>query len=83
MSIGEFNCWSECNANRHNLEILDTRQSDLFSRNLMWDTKILSRVRGSVTNNNGFWIGSLDLLVLRLQLHLITITYNSSQSVTT
>jgi hypothetical protein len=23
---------------------------------------ILSRVRGSVTNNNGFWIGGLDVL---------------------
>jgi hypothetical protein len=27
-------------------------------------TQILSRVWGSVTNNNGFWIGWLDLLVL-------------------
>jgi hypothetical protein len=33
-----------------------------------------------VTNNNGFWIGRLDLLALLLQLLLITITYNSSQS---
>jgi hypothetical protein len=29
--------------------------------------KILSRVRGSVTNNKGFWIGCLDLLALLLQ----------------
>jgi hypothetical protein len=36
---------------------------------------VLSRVRGSVTNNNGFWIGWLNLLTLLLQLHLITITY--------
>jgi hypothetical protein len=43
---------------------------------------VLSRVRASVTNNNGFWIGWLDLLALLLQLPLITITYNSSQSVT-
>jgi hypothetical protein len=28
---------------------------------------ILSRVRGSVTNNNGFWTGSLDLLTFLLQ----------------
>jgi hypothetical protein len=37
---------------------------------------------GLRVTNNGFWIGRLDLLVLLLQLHLITITYNSSQSVT-
>jgi hypothetical protein len=30
--------------------------------------KILSRVRGSVTNNNGFWVGWLDLLPPYLQL---------------
>jgi hypothetical protein len=28
---------------------------------------VLSRVRGSVTNNNGFWIGWLDLLTFLLQ----------------
>jgi hypothetical protein len=43
---------------------------------------ILSCVRGSVMNNNGFWIGRLDLLAMLVQLHLITITHNSSQSVT-
>jgi hypothetical protein len=43
---------------------------------------IFSRGRGSVSNNNGFWIGWLDLLALLLQLHLITINYNSSQSMT-
>jgi hypothetical protein len=32
---------------------------------------ILSRVRGSVINNNGFWIGWLDLLALLLQLQSI------------
>jgi hypothetical protein len=37
---------------------------------------------GSVTNNNGFMIGRFDLLVLLVQLHLITTTYNSSQSMT-
>jgi hypothetical protein len=41
----------------------------------------MSRVRVYVTNNNGFKIGWLDLLALLVQLHLITITYNSSQSV--
>jgi hypothetical protein len=30
---------------------------------------ILSRVRGSVTNNIGFWSGRMDLLALLLQLH--------------
>jgi hypothetical protein len=39
---------------------------------------ILSRVWGSVTNSNGFWIGWLDLLTLLLQLFLITINYNNS-----
>jgi hypothetical protein len=39
-----------------------------------------SRVRGSVTNNNGLWIGWLDLLALLLQLLLIAIAYNGSQS---
>jgi hypothetical protein len=29
---------------------------------------ILSRIRVSVNNNNGFWIGWLDLLALLLQL---------------
>jgi hypothetical protein len=32
---------------------------------------ILSRIRGSVTNNNGFWIGWLDLSALGLQLQSI------------
>jgi hypothetical protein len=32
---------------------------------------ILSRVRGSVTNDNGFWIGWLDLLVSPWQLQLM------------
>jgi hypothetical protein len=39
---------------------------------------ILSRVRGTMTNNHAFWIGLLDLLDLFLQFHLITITYNNS-----
>jgi hypothetical protein len=38
----------------------------------------VSRVRSSVTNNNGFWIGWLDLLELLWQLLLISINYNSS-----
>jgi hypothetical protein len=36
----------------------------------------LSRVRGSVTNNNGFWTGWLDLLALLLQLQLIITAHN-------
>jgi hypothetical protein len=36
----------------------------------------LSRVRGSVTNNNGFWIGWLDLLALLLQLQPIITAHN-------
>jgi hypothetical protein len=42
----------------------------------IWD--ILSRVYGSVTNNNGFSVGWLDLLTPCFTL-LITINYNSSQ----
>jgi hypothetical protein len=42
---------------------------------------VLSHVWGSMTNINGFWIGWLDLLP-PLQLLLITISYNSSQSMT-
>jgi hypothetical protein len=38
---------------------------------------VLSRVRSSVTNNNGFWIGWLELLTPSF-----TITYNSSHSMT-
>jgi hypothetical protein len=49
----------------------------------MFLRNILSRVRGSVTNDKCFWIGRLDLLALLLQLHLIILTYNNSQSVTT
>jgi hypothetical protein len=45
------------------------------------DTK-MSRVRVSVTKNNGFWILWLDFLAVLLQLILITLTYNSSQSIT-
>jgi hypothetical protein len=37
---------------------------------------ILLRVWGSVTNNNGFWIGWLDLLALRLQLQSIITAHN-------
>jgi hypothetical protein len=35
-----------------------------------------SRIRGSVTNNNGFWIGWLDLLALLLQLQPIITAHN-------
>jgi hypothetical protein len=38
---------------------------------------ILSRVQGSLTNNNGFWIGWLNLLTLLLQSLLITINYSA------
>jgi hypothetical protein len=38
---------------------------------------ILSRVRGSVTNNNGFWIGWLDLLTPSLQSLVITVSYSA------
>jgi hypothetical protein len=38
--------------------------------------KILSRLRGIVTNNNGFWIGLLDLLALLLQLQQIISAQN-------
>jgi hypothetical protein len=39
-------------------------------------SKILSRVRGSRTNNNGFWIGWLDFLALLLQLQPIITARN-------
>jgi hypothetical protein len=60
--------------------------SDLFVKIILLSyfilLNILSCGRGSLTNNNVSWIGRLDLLALLLQLHLFTITYNSSQSVT-
>jgi hypothetical protein len=37
---------------------------------------VLSRVRGSVTNNKGFWIGLLDLLALLLQLQPTATAHN-------
>jgi hypothetical protein len=40
---------------------------------------ILSRVRGSVTNNNGFWTGWLDLLTPSF---IITLNYNQLQYLT-
>jgi hypothetical protein len=43
---------------------------------------ILSRVGDSVTNNNGFLIGWMDLLTSSLQSLLIAINYKSSQSMT-
>jgi hypothetical protein len=47
----------------------------LCSKSRWYDMKILSRVRGSVTNNTGFWIGWLDW-------HLLcTINYNGSQTI--
>jgi hypothetical protein len=52
-------------------------QHDLRTASL----NILSRVHGSMTDNNGFWIGLLDLLT-PLQCLLITINYNSSQQMT-
>jgi hypothetical protein len=42
--------------------------------------RILSLVRGSVTNNNGFWIALFDWLTSSLQLLLIKINYNSTQN---
>jgi hypothetical protein len=39
---------------------------------LQWVECVPSRVRGSVTNNNGVWIGWLDLLTFLLQSLLIT-----------
>jgi hypothetical protein len=41
---------------------------------MKWTKKILSRVHDSVTNNNGFWIGWLDLLTPSF-----TITSNHNQ----
>jgi hypothetical protein len=43
---------------------------------------IVSRVRGSMTNNNGFWIGWLDLLALLLQLLSILTAHNQWLSAT-
>jgi hypothetical protein len=40
---------------------------------------ILSRVLGSVTNNNGFWVGWLDLLTPSFK---ITLNYNQLQQLT-
>jgi hypothetical protein len=37
---------------------------------------LLSHVQGSVTNNNEFWIGQLDLLALLLQLQSIITAHN-------
>jgi hypothetical protein len=44
---------------------------------------ILSLVRGPVTNNNGFWIGWLDLLTRLLQSLLIIINYSAIANVPT
>jgi hypothetical protein len=41
--------------------------------------KILSRVYGSVTNNDAFWTGWLGLLTPSLQSPVIAINYNNSQ----
>jgi hypothetical protein len=40
----------------------------------------MSRVYGSVTNNNGLWIGWFDLLHLLVQSRLITINFQPSPS---
>jgi hypothetical protein len=62
----------------HNLEYVHifharTVDSQTTEAYRTYNVYILSRVRGSVTNN-GFWIRSLDPLALLLQLLLITIT---------
>jgi hypothetical protein len=54
--------------------------SSPLKENVASKTFILSRVRGSVTNNNGFWIVRLDLLTLLLQLHSVTITIGNCLS---
>jgi hypothetical protein len=53
---------------------------------LMWrfsplSNNILSRVYGSVTNNNGGWIGSWVYWHLLVQSLVIAINYNNSQSI--
>jgi hypothetical protein len=52
-----------------------------FGRKPSWPVDNTVSFRGSVTNNNGFCIGWLDLLALLLQ-PLLIINYNSSQSMT-
>jgi hypothetical protein len=44
-------------------------------------TNIRSRVRGSVTNNNGFWIGFIDNFAL--QSRLFTINYSATADLPT
>jgi hypothetical protein len=46
------------------------------------DTKT-SRAMGSMTNNNGFWIGWLDLLTLLLQSLLFTSNYSTTANLHT
>jgi hypothetical protein len=52
-----------------------------FFRNFI-SLKILSWFRGSVTNNNGLWIGWLNLLALLLQLRPIKTAHNQWPSKT-
>jgi hypothetical protein len=55
-----------------------------FEEEKLWiDSTILSHVRDYVTNNNGFWIGWLDLLALLLQFLLFTINYSTTANVPT
>jgi hypothetical protein len=65
-------------------ELADTFQHAVKFLQCLMMIMTLSRVRGSVTNNNGFWIGLLDLSTPTFTIALlITINYeNSSQSMT-
>jgi hypothetical protein len=47
-----------------------------------YNSILLSRVRGSTTNNNGLWIGWLALLTLLLQSLLFTINYSAIANLT-
>jgi hypothetical protein len=60
----------------------ETQGSFLTTQHYNPEKRILYQTNYSVTNNNGLWIGWLDLLALLLQLLFITITYNRPQSMT-
>jgi hypothetical protein len=54
--------WSMATSRFHAVVVFVTNNSDFYIRDRIVLSFILSRVCGSMTNNNVFWIGWLDLL---------------------
>jgi hypothetical protein len=65
------------NAETKTQNLWDGKEAQIWKSKIemVWSAfLILSRAWGSVTNNNGFWMGWLDLLI-----YFFTVTFNHNQ----